>query len=74
MLINCGKMHTKAEGTMKDNTPEIQACDILNIDMVCALGGNKIQSSSGLVNTLFASKSTKSEMAEFQKLLENIPL
>ena len=56
-----------------DNTPEIQICNELNIDMVWRLGGDKIQSSSGLVNTLFASKPIKSEMEDFKRILENLP-
>jgi len=56
-----------------DNTPEVSLCNELNIEMIWNLGGKKIQSSSGLVNTLFANKPTKSEMADFQKLLEDMP-
>ena len=56
-----------------DNTPEGDVCNQLNIEMIWNLGGKKIQSSSGLVNTLFASKPTKSEMAEFEKLLVGLP-
>jgi hypothetical protein len=41
--------------------------------MIWNLGGKKIQSSSGLVNTLFVSKPTKSEMNDFKKLLEDLP-
>ncbi len=55
------------------NTPEGSVCNELNIEMIWNLGGEKIQSSSGLVNTLFANKPTKSEMADFQKLLEDMP-
>ncbi len=56
-----------------ENTPEGNICNKLNIEMIWNLGGEKIQSSSGLINTLFASKPTKSEMAEFEKLLEGLP-
>jgi D-beta-D-heptose 7-phosphate kinase/D-beta-D-heptose 1-phosphate adenosyltransferase len=56
-----------------ENTPEGNVCNKLNIDMIWNLGGEKIQSSSGLINTLFSSKPTKSEMAEFEKLLEGLP-
>jgi len=56
-----------------ENTPEGNVCNELNIEMIWNLGGKKIQSSSGLINTLFASKPTKSEMAEFEKLLEGLP-
>ena len=56
-----------------ENTPESELCNELGIDMVWNLGGKKIQSSSGLINTLFSSKPTRSEMAEFQKLLEELP-
>jgi len=55
------------------NTPEGSVCKELNIEMIWKLGGEKIQSSSGLINTLFANKPTKSEMADFQKLLEDMP-
>ena len=57
-----------------ENTPEAKLCEELNINMIWNLGGEKIQSSSGLVNTLFASKPTRSEMAEFQRIVESIPL
>jgi len=56
-----------------NNTPEVEVCQKLNINMIWNLGGKKIQSSSGLVNTLFSSKTTMSEMAEFEKLLEGLP-
>jgi cytidyltransferase-like protein len=56
-----------------ENTPEGDVCNELNIEMIWNLGGKKIQSSSGLVNTLFASKPTKSEMADFQRLVEGMP-
>jgi len=56
-----------------ENTPEAATCQKLNIKMIWNLGGEKIQSSSGLVNTLFNSKPTKSEMADFEKLLEGLP-
>tara|TARA_R110000824_G_scaffold125108_1_gene284006 strand:+ start:1205 stop:1678 length:474 start_codon:yes stop_codon:yes gene_type:complete len=55
-----------------ENTPESNVCNELNIEMIWNLGGKKIQSSSGLINTLFANKPTKSEMADFQKLLEDM--
>lgn len=55
------------------NTPEGSVCNELNIEMIWNLGGEKIQSSSGLVNTLFANKPTKSEMADFERLLEGLP-
>jgi len=55
------------------NTPERSVCNELNIEMIWNLGGKKIQSSSGLVNTLFNSKSTRSEMNDFKKLLEGLP-
>ena len=56
-----------------ENTPEGNVCNELNIEMIWNLGGKKIQSSSGLINTLFSSKPTRSEMADFQKLLEGLP-
>jgi len=56
-----------------ENTPEASVCNKLNIEMIWNLGGKKIQSSSGLVNTLFVSKPTKSEMNDFKKLLEDLP-
>ena len=56
-----------------ENTPEASVCNKLNIEMIWNLGGKKIQSSSGLVNTLFVSKPTKSEMNDFKKLLEGTP-
>jgi len=56
-----------------ENTPEMATCQELGIEMIWNLGGKKIQSSSGLVNTLFASKPTKSEMNDFRKILEGIP-
>jgi D-beta-D-heptose 7-phosphate kinase/D-beta-D-heptose 1-phosphate adenosyltransferase len=56
-----------------ENTPEGSVCNKLNIEMIWNLGGKKIQSSSGLVNTLFNSKPIKSELADFQKLLEGMP-
>jgi D-beta-D-heptose 7-phosphate kinase/D-beta-D-heptose 1-phosphate adenosyltransferase len=56
-----------------DNTPEVSLCSDLNIETIWNLGGKKIESSSGLINTLFANKSTKSEMAEFERLLEGLP-
>jgi len=56
-----------------ENTPEASVCNELNIEMIWNLGGKKIQSSSGLVNTLFNSKSTRSEMNDFKKLLEGLP-
>ena len=55
------------------NTPEGDVCNKLNIEMIWNLGGKKTQRSSGLVNTLFASKPTKSEMNDFRKILEGIP-
>ena len=55
------------------NTPEAAACQELDIKMVWNLGGHKIQSSSGLINTLFANKPARSEMAEFQRILEGLP-
>jgi len=54
------------------NTPEAAVCHELGIKMIWNLGGKKIQSSSGLINTLFANKSTRSEMDEFKRILENI--
>jgi D-beta-D-heptose 7-phosphate kinase/D-beta-D-heptose 1-phosphate adenosyltransferase len=54
------------------NTPEGSVCNELNIEMIWNLGGKKIQSSSGLVNTLFVNKPMKSEMDDFKKILENI--
>ena len=57
-----------------ENTPEVNLCKELNINMVWNLGGNKIQSSRGLINTLFASKPAKSEMDDFKRLLDDIPL
>ena len=56
-----------------ENTPEMATCQELGIEMIWNLGGKKIQSSSGLVNTLFASKPTKSEMNDFRKILAGIP-
>ena len=55
-----------------ENTPEVNLCKELNINTVWNLGGNKIQSSRGLINTLFANKPAKSEMADFERLLEKI--
>jgi len=55
------------------NTPEMAICQELNIKMIWNLGGKKIQSSSGLVNTLFNNKPVKSELADFQKIIENLP-
>ena len=55
-----------------ENTPEVNLCKEMKIDMVWNLGGNKIQSSRGLINTLFANKPAKSEMADFERLLEDI--
>ena len=55
-----------------ENTPEVNLCKELNINMVWNLGGNKIQSSRGLINTLFASKPVKSEMADFKRLLDDM--
>ena len=54
------------------NTPEASLCQEIGVEMVWSLGGKKIQSSSGLVNTLFANKPTRSEMAEFEKLLRDV--
>jgi len=54
------------------NTPEGSVCNELNIEMIWNLGGKKIQSSSGLVNTLFVNKPMKSEMDDFKKILENM--
>ena len=56
-----------------ENTPEGSVCSKLNIEMIWNLGGKKIQSSSGLINTLFNSKPMKSELADFEKLLEGLP-
>jgi|6_EtaG_2_1085325.scaffolds.fasta_scaffold216957_2 D-beta-D-heptose 7-phosphate kinase/D-beta-D-heptose 1-phosphate adenosyltransferase len=56
-----------------DNTPEMSVCHELGIEMIWNLGGEKIQSSSGLINTLFASKPIKSELDEFAKILEGLP-
>jgi len=56
-----------------ENTPEGDVCNELNIEMIWNLGGKKIQSSSGLINTLFNSKPMKSELADFEKLLEGLP-
>ena len=53
-----------------ENTPEGNVCNKLNIEMIWNLGGEKIQSSSGLINTLFANKPIKSEMDDFKKILE----
>ena len=55
-----------------ENTPEVNLCKEMKIDMVWNLGGNKIQSSRGLINTLFASKPVKSEMADFKRLLDDM--
>jgi len=54
------------------NTPEGSVCNELNIEMIWNLGGKKIQSSSGLINTLFVNKPIKSEMDDFKKILENM--
>jgi len=54
------------------NTPEGSVCNELNIEMIWNLGGKKIQSSSGLVNTLFVNKPMNSEMDDFKKILENM--
>ena len=56
-----------------DNTPETQICDELSIAMVWKLGGSKIQSSRGLINTLFANKPTHSELDDFKRILEKLP-
>jgi len=56
-----------------ENTPEGDVCNKLNIEMIWNLGGKKIQSSSGLVNTLFANMPIKSEMDDFKKILESMP-
>jgi len=56
-----------------ENTPEMSICLELGIEMIWNLGGKKIQSSSGLVNTLFANKSTRSELDDFKRILENMP-
>jgi len=56
-----------------ENTPETATCQKLNIDMIWNLGGKKIQSSRGLVNTLFASKPTRSELDDFKRILEGMP-
>ena len=55
-----------------ENTPEGSVCNKLNIEMIWNLGGKKIQSSSGLINTLFVNKPIKSEMDDFKKILENM--
>jgi len=55
------------------NTPEASTCQELGIKMIWNLGGKKIQSSSGLINTLFANKTTRSEMDEFKRILDNLP-
>ena len=55
------------------NTPEMAICQELDINMVWNLGGQKIQSSSGLINTLFFNKPMRSELADFQKIIENLP-
>jgi len=55
------------------NTPEAALCQKLNIEMIWNLGGKKIQSSSGLINTLFANMPIKSEMDDFKKILESMP-
>tara|TARA_Y100000310_G_scaffold306804_1_gene348289 strand:- start:58 stop:525 length:468 start_codon:yes stop_codon:yes gene_type:complete len=56
-----------------ENTPEMAICQELNIKMIWNLGGKKIQSSSGLINTLFNKKPVKSELADFQKIIEDLP-
>ena len=56
-----------------ENTPEMSTCQELAIEMIWNLGGKKIQSSSGLINTLFANKPTRSEMDEFKRILEGMP-
>tara|TARA_Y100000310_G_scaffold124200_1_gene122928 strand:+ start:107 stop:595 length:489 start_codon:yes stop_codon:yes gene_type:complete len=56
-----------------ENTPESNVCNELNIEMIWKLGGKKIQSSSGLVNTVFASKTPRSELDDFKRILDNLP-
>lgn len=56
-----------------ENTPEVTVCKELNIDMIWNLGGNKIQSSRGLINTLFVNKPSHSELDDFKRTLENLP-
>jgi len=56
-----------------ENTPEAALCQELNIEMIWNLGGKKIQSSSGLINTLFVNKPIKSELDDFAKILDNLP-
>ena len=56
-----------------ENTPEMAICQELGIEMIWNLGGKKIQSSSGLINTLFVNKPIRSEMDDFKKILESMP-
>jgi cytidyltransferase-like protein len=55
------------------NTPEASVCQELNIKMVWNLGGHKIQSSSGLINTLFVNKPVRSELADFERIIADLP-
>jgi len=55
-----------------ENTPELKVCQQLGIEMIWSLGGEKIQSSSGLINTVFANKPTRSEMDEFKIILDKL--
>jgi len=55
------------------NTPEVELCEDLNIATIWKLGGKKIQSSRGLINTLFAKKPVRSELDDFKRILDNMP-
>ena len=55
------------------NTPEVELCVKLNIATAWKLGGEKIQSSRGLINTLFAKKPIRSELDDFKRILDNMP-
>tara|TARA_Y100000310_G_scaffold338019_1_gene426561 strand:+ start:176 stop:643 length:468 start_codon:yes stop_codon:yes gene_type:complete len=56
-----------------NNTPEGSVCNELNIELIWNLGGKKVQSSSGLINTLFANKPIRSELDDFKRILEDMP-
>jgi len=55
------------------NTPEVELCAALSITMMWNLGGKKIQSSRGLINTLFSKKPIRSELDDFKRILDNMP-
>jgi len=55
-----------------ENTPEVQLCEELGIDMAWELGGEKVQSSSGLINTVFKTRSAPTEIDQFKETLEKL--